>query len=100
MARREPRPNSQADIAYTAWQLDPSAAHCQAAATALAAAHGKQALVEHRTRYAEVTGETLPPPAPLPPLLDLIPSDPPPLADLLTAVARLIDAPIAATVAL
>ncbi len=93
-----PQPGAQAKIAYAAWQLDPNTAHQQVAATALAAVHVTQPYIEHRARYTEVTGATLTPPAPLPPLLDLIPSDPPPLVDLLKAVARLIDTPIAVAV--
>jgi len=98
LADHWPHPNPQAEIAYTLWQLDPTAAHRQVAATALAAAEAAQCAMEHRTRYIEVTGTELPAPPPLPPLLDLIPSDPPPLDDLLTAVARLIDPPVAAAV--
>ena len=73
LLRAWPGEPEQAALHYERWRLDPSAAGDRdAAASSYRALAARTPNHEYRRRYAELTGEPLPAPSPLPPLPALV----------------------------
>ncbi len=70
LASRWPEPREQAVIEFERWRSGAGGEKARCRASELhRALHAQQPDVEHALRYAELTGRSLPPPPPLPPLV-------------------------------
>lgn len=68
-------PHQKAALHYELWRLAPEDEQARTAAAELyGSLYGETGLAEHRKRYRELTGETLPDPPPLPDVCELIPA--------------------------
>jgi transposase len=86
-----PESGSQAEIYYTMWLLDPRQDEPRRiAAEFYSDAYTRTPDVLYARRFEELTGETLPPPPPLPPLPALVPPAPADLPTLLAPVEQLL----------
>ena len=77
LLHQEAAPHRRAALSYELWRLAPEDEPARtAAAEFYRSQHAETGAEECRSRYRELTGETLPDPPPLPDISELIPDEP------------------------